>query len=77
MSSIQNGPILCSRCLELKLGSLIVSFPLEMSQAVYDEQQQQDIHILHTETDEEEGCVDVTQCFCVYSYIFRKRGINT
>lgn len=45
-----------------------------MSQAVYEGQQQQDIHILHTKTDEEEGCVDVTQCICVYSYIFREKG---
>lgn len=45
-----------------------------MSQAVYDGQQQQDIHILHTKTDEEEGCVDVTQCIYVYSYIFREKG---
>lgn len=74
MSSIQNGPISCLRCLGLKLGSFIEGFPLEMSQAVYDGQQQQDIHILHTKTDEEEGCVDVTQCIYVYSYIFREKG---
>lgn len=33
---------------------------------MYEGQQQQDIHVLHTKTDEEEGCVDVTQCICVY-----------
>lgn len=47
-----------------------------MSQAVYEEQQQQDIHILHTKTDEEEGCVDVTQCICMYSYIFREKRVQ-
>ena len=61
---LQNGPILWKICLGLKQGSLLVVSPLEISQAVYEGRQQQDIHFLHTKTDEEEGCVDVTQCIC-------------
>lgn len=73
MSSIQKRSHLVFQDV-LGLSSLV--FPLEMSQAVYEGRQQLDIHILHTETDEEGGggCVDVTQCICVYSYIFRGRG---
>lgn len=52
MSSIQKSSHLVFQDV-LGLSSLV--FPLEMSQAVYEGRQQLDIHILHTETDEEGG----------------------
>lgn len=52
MSSIQKwSHLVFQDVLGLRQSSLV--FPLEMSQAVYEGRQQLDIHILHTETDEE------------------------